>query len=64
MALEAIHKADTSEKHVTGLLYFEEGIPTLDDTENLVDTPLSDLSDDMMRPSKESLNKLLTDFRS
>ena len=64
MALEAIHKADTSEKHVTGLLYFEEGIPTLDDTENLVDTPLSDLTDDMMRPSKESLDKILTDFRS
>ena len=64
MALEAIHKADASEKHVTGLLYFEEGMPTLDDTENLVDTPLSDLTDDMMRPSKESLDKLLTDFRS
>jgi hypothetical protein len=64
MALEAIHKADVSEKHVTGLLYFKEGIPTLDDTENLVDTPLSDLTDDMMRPSKESLDKLLTDFRS
>ena len=64
MALESIHKADKKNKHVTGLLYFEEGMPTLDDTENLVDTPLSDLSDDMMRPSKESLDKILTDFRS
>jgi 2-oxoglutarate ferredoxin oxidoreductase subunit beta len=64
MALEAIHKADKKDKHVTGLLYFEKGMPTLDDTENLVDTPLSDLSDDMMRPSKESLDELLANFRS
>ena len=40
MALEAIHNADVDEKHVTGLLYFEEGKPTLDETEKLVDTPL------------------------
>ena len=41
MALEAIHKSDVDEKHVTGLLYFEEGKPTLDETEKLVDTPLA-----------------------
>ena len=64
MALEAIHKADQNDKHVTGLLHFGEGMPTLDDTENLVDTPLSDLSEDMMRPSKESLEELLANFRS
>jgi len=64
MALDAIHKADKDDKHVTGLLYFEEGMATLDDTENLVDTPLADLPDDMMRPSKKSLDKLLADFRS
>jgi 2-oxoglutarate ferredoxin oxidoreductase subunit beta len=63
MALEAIHKADVDDKHVTGLLYFEKGMATLDETENLVDTPLSDLPDNMMRPSKESLEKLLTNFR-
>ena len=48
MALEAIHKADVKEKHVTGLLYFEEGMETLDETENLVDTPLANLPDEMM----------------
>ena len=64
MALEAIHRADQNDKHVTGLLHFGEGMPTLDDTENLVDTPLSDLSEDMMRPSKESLEELLANFRS
>ncbi len=64
MALEAIHKADVKEKHVTGLLYFEEGMETLDETENLVDTPLANLPDEMMRPDKKSLDDLLTKFRS
>ncbi len=64
MALEAIHKADVKEKHVTGLLYFEEGMETLDETENLVDTPLANLPDEMMRPDKKSLDDLLAKFRS
>ena len=56
--------ADVKEKHVTGLLYFEEGMETLDETENLVDTPLANLPDEMMRPDKKSLDDLLTKFRS
>ena len=64
MALNAINNADEKDKHVTGLLYFQEGIPTLDETENLVDTPLSELSEDMLRPPKETLEELLTSFRS
>ncbi len=64
MALNAINNAEEKDKHVTGLLYFQEGIPTLDETENLVDTPLAELSEEMLRPSKETLEKLLTDFRS
>ena len=64
MALDAIHNADVKDKHVTGLLYFQEGIPTLDETENLVDTPLAELSEDMLRPSKETLDDLLTGFRA
>tara|TARA_B100001029_G_scaffold69030_1_gene56171 strand:- start:6508 stop:7533 length:1026 start_codon:yes stop_codon:yes gene_type:complete len=63
MALDAIHNADVKDKHVTGLLYFQEGIPTLDETENLVDTPLAELSEDMLRPSKKTLDDLLTNFR-
>ncbi len=64
MALDAINNAEVKDKHVTGLLYFREGIPTLDETENLVDTPLSDLSEDMLRPPKETLDELLANFRS
>ena len=64
MALNAIIEAEKEDKHVTGLLYFEEGKQTLDDTENLVDMPLANLPEKMMRPSKETLDELLANFRS
>ena len=64
MALNAVIAAEKEDKHVTGLLYFEEGKQTLDETENLVDTPLADLPEEMMRPSKETLDELLANFRS
>ncbi len=64
MALNAVIEAEKEDKHVTGLLYFEEGKQTLDETENLVDMPLADLPEEMMRPSKETLDELLANFRS
>ena len=64
MALQAIIEAEKDDKHVTGLLYFEEGKPTLDETENLVDTPLSELPEKLLRPNKKSLDDLLTKFRA
>ena len=63
MALDALREADKKDQHVTGLLYFEEGIPTLDETENLVDIPLAELPENMMRPPKETLDELLSNFR-
>ena len=64
MALNAVIEAEKEDKHVTGLLYFEEGKQTLDEAENLVDMPLADLPEEMMRPSKETLDELLANFRS
>ena len=64
MALNAVIEAEKEDKHVTGLLYFEEGKQTLDETENLVDMPLADLPEEMMRPSKQTLDELLANFRS
>lgn len=63
MALKALRKAEKEKKHATGLLYFKEGKPTLDESMNLVDKPLCDLSEKDMRPSKKSLKDLLNDFR-
>ncbi|MEE3208011.1 MAG: 2-oxoacid:ferredoxin oxidoreductase subunit beta, partial [Candidatus Thermoplasmatota archaeon] len=62
-ALEALHRADVAQKHVTGLLYFNPDMPTLDDTLNLVETPLAELPDERLRPSPESLEELLASFR-
>ncbi len=63
-ALEALHRAEVAEKHVTGLLYFNPGKPTLDETLNLVETPLAELPDERLKPSRESLEELLAGFRS
>ena len=63
-ALEALHYAEANKKHVTGLLYFNPNKPTAAEDQNLVSTPLADLSDEQMRPSKETLDELNSGFRS
>ena len=55
-ALAALHQAEVDKKHVTGLLYFNADKPTAAEDQNLVSTPLADLTDEQMRPSKEALN--------
>lgn len=63
-ALAALHNAEKEKKHVTGLLYFDPTKLTADEEQNLVDTPLSQLSEEQMRPSKESLDEVLAVFRN
>ena len=48
---------------VTGLIYFNEDQPPLNEVENLVDTPLAHLEDTRLRPSKESLTEIMSEFR-
>ena len=54
-ALTAVHEAERNDKHVTGLLYYNGEIPTTTETIGLTNTPLSLLSEEQGRPSKESL---------
>ena len=61
-ALAAIHEAEQQKKHVTGLLHYIPDIPTTDEVQKLVDTPLSELSEDQMRPSREKYNKLIAEL--
>ncbi len=63
-ALEALHYAEANKKHVTGLLYFNPNKPTAAEDQNLVSIPLADLSDEQMRPSKETLDEINSGFRS
>jgi 2-oxoglutarate ferredoxin oxidoreductase subunit beta len=48
---------------VTGLIYINEEQPPLTQIENLVDTPLVHLPDSELRPSPESLNELMDNFK-
>lgn len=57
-ALAALHQAEVDKKHVTGLLYFNADKPTAAEDQNLVSTPLADLTDEQMRPSKEALDEI------
>ena len=61
-ALSRLEEARAQQEFITGLLYFDEARPTLAELENIVDTPLALLTEDRVRPSKESLQKLMKDF--
>jgi len=63
-ALSAVHEAERNDKHVTGLLYYDGSNPTATETLGLTETPLSQLSQEEGRPSKESLVKINAGFRS
>ena len=62
-ALSALHIAEQENKHVTGLLYFDPTKATATEDQHLVDTPLVDVPDDIMRPSAASLDLINARFR-
>jgi len=61
-ALTALHEAENAKKHVTGLLYFDADKPSLAEDLGIVDTPLLDVSDEVLRPSQASLDALNAEF--
>lgn len=63
-ALSAIHEAEKEERHVTGLLFYNSGVPTATDSLGLSQTPLVDLPDSELRPDKDSLDAVNGTFRS
>lgn len=58
-AIALLDKAQHEQLFMTGLLYYEEPRQTLGETLHIVDTPLSQLGDAHLRPSRESLDKLM-----
>jgi len=52
-ALTALHEAGSTQKHVTGLLYFDNSKPALAEDLGLVDTPLIDVPKTYESPIKE-----------
>ena len=63
-ALTALHNAETGGKHVTGLLYFDASKPSLAEDLALVDEPLVDVPNEVLRPDKASLDALNAEFLS
>lgn len=59
MAVETLDRAHREQLFITGLLYYEEPRTTLNETLRLVDTPLSQLADDQLRPTPEVLSRLM-----
>ena len=62
-ALAAIHEADAERKHVMGLLYFDGEKPALEDELNLHETPLVEMQEDILRPSKDALESVISSLR-
>ena len=62
-ALGALHKADAERKHVMGLLYFDGEKPSLDADLNLHDTPITEMGEDILRPSREQLAEVVAALR-
>lgn len=61
-AIQMLEKAQMEQLFMTGLLYYEEPRATLPDTLQLVQTPLVHLSETQLRPSQDTLNKLMQGF--
>jgi 2-oxoglutarate ferredoxin oxidoreductase subunit beta len=61
-ALELLEEAHTKQELITGLLYINEERPTLPDLLHLPETPLSQLSEERMRPSREAFEKLIEEL--
>jgi 2-oxoglutarate ferredoxin oxidoreductase subunit beta len=61
-ALELLHASRERNELATGLLYINESRQTLPEVLNLVDTPLSLLSEEQMRPDRATFDALLSEL--
>ena len=58
-AICRMEEARQKNEFITGLIYFDPNRPSLAEVSNLVDKPLSELSDEQLRPSPESLAAIM-----
>jgi len=62
-ALSLLEEARSQQLLITGLIYIDPAQPTLIDVQGLVEAPLAHLADGLLRPSKESLEAILAEYR-
>ena len=62
-ALTLLHRAEEEHELITGLIYFNPDRESLAEASDLPETPLALLSDEALRPSKQSLEALMLDLQ-
>lgn len=58
-AIQTLEEAQRDQLFLTGLLYYEEPRLTLNEAENLIDSPLTQIPVEKLRPSKDALDQLM-----
>src|SRR5215203_2831472 len=61
-AIKLLLEAQANQNFVTGLIYFDENRGTIQETMDLDETPLVDMPESRVRPSKSALDKLMDDL--
>ena len=61
-ALRLLEDAHRSQELITGLIYIDENRPSLAELEHLPATPLARLTEEQLRPSRETLSQLMSEL--
>src|SRR5437588_566125 len=61
-ALRHREPAKSDKLFITGLIYIEQARPTLDELVHVPETPLAQLTEDRLRPSRDALAKVMADL--
>lgn len=61
-ALHQLQWAQENQEFITGLIYYNDSRPTLNEVNNLVDTPLAALTAEQIRPSRQALDRLMAEL--
>ncbi len=61
-ALHRLQWAEEKEEFITGLIYYNEQRPSLAEMSHLTATPLAQLAEEQIRPSKATLDKIMNTF--
>lgn len=61
-AIQILETAREKQLFLTGLLYYQPPRPTLAETTYITTTPLAELPEEKLRPSRESFDKLMAEY--
>lgn len=61
-AIKLLEEARANQEFITGLLYINEERPTLTDLEQLPETPLTAMTAEQLRPTREAFASVLAEF--